>query len=223
MERVGRPTKLFSDAQIMRLYKEYVESDKDLMNFLREKGLADHYLAIRKRFDMLEKRLARSDKESAVPLPPTRESLESLARDEVAMEVATQTAKEAADITRWKFILGDKLWRLYADYAAKHGWDVSKIAENPIDQVFAEALQKLDEYPKLLKENEELRSLVAYYEKEYSPLEHARNTIHLINEVTISLAMLKRMGFRLNRESSVVKMYNNLITRFASSIGGGAT
>lgn len=215
---MARPQKLFSESQIIRLYQEYVESDKDLKTFLREKGLEDHYLAIRKRFDMLEKRLAApAGERPRVPLPPTRESLESLARDEVAIEIASQTAKEAADTTKWKFILGDKLWRLYTDYAAKHGWDISKIAENPIDRVFADALQKLDEYPKIIKENEELRSRVAYYERMYTPLEHARNTIRLVNETVIATGLLMKAGFKLNHKSGIVRLYNKLINQYASN------
>ncbi|MEM1522256.1 MAG: hypothetical protein QXU69_04480, partial [Thermofilaceae archaeon] len=95
--------------------------------------------------------------------------------------------------------------------ASKKGWDVSRIAEHPIDQVFAEALRRREEYEKLKEEVEELRRLVEYYESNYGPLEYARNLVKVLKEAVVALAVMKRAGFRVSRDNPVVSFYNKLL------------
>jgi len=207
--------KKFTDAEIYRLYEEYRESDKDLKTFLEEKGYSGRdYFAIRKRFDNLEKRLAKG-------LPPITtnsfrgggSSLEGLAEDAVAAELASQTAREASDTAKWKFILGDKLWRLYADYAARKGWDISKIAEHPIDQVFAEALQKSEDYEKLSKKYEEALDALEFYRSRSDPIVRLEIAADMLAKFLETAMLMDALGVDII-ESEAGQYYAQLIENY---------
>lgn len=204
--------KLFSDAQILRLYEEYQNQDKDLMTFLREKGLEKHYLAIRKRFDQLEKREAKG-------LPPIRvnastsKNIDEIAQEQVTSEIVTQTAKEASDTARWKFILGDKLWRVYTDYAARQGWDISKIAEHPIDEVFTEALRKSEEYEKLAKKYEEAMEALEFYRSRSDPIVRLEVGINMLREFLEMALLMDALGIDII-ESEAGQYYASLIESY---------
>jgi len=204
--------KKFTDAEIYRLYEEYRESDKDLKTFLEEKGYSGRdYFAIRKRFDNLERRLAKG-------LPPITTNafgggsaaLESVADEAVAAEVVTQTAREAGTTARWKFILGDKLWRLYSEYAAHMGWDISKISEHPIDEVFAEALRKSKEYDEMKREVEELRRKVALMEYKLDPLGRLEIATNAMLRYIKFAVYARLLGINVAK-SPATKYYSTLI------------
>ncbi len=203
--------KKFTDAEIYRLYEEYRDQDKDLKTFLAEKGFSDKdYFAIRRRFDSLEKRLAKGLPPVTPVLGGRGSSLEGIAEETVTAELASQTAREASDTARWKFILGDKLWRLYADYASRKGWDISKIAEHPIDQVLAEALRKSEEYEKISKKYEEALEALEFFRSRSDPIVRLEIATDMIAKFIETAVLMDALGVDII-ESEVGQYYARLI------------
>ena len=212
------PSELTYD-EIRQLYEEYMKTEgKTLKDFLIEKGIVkseSDYEVMRRKFKMIEKMIEKGEMDKPQSSDDVEGKLRLLAKDNVLREILKTTTRESVNTIKWKYILGDKLWRVYADYAARRGWDVSKIHEHPIDQVFAEALRKAEAYDELAERVRQLEALVSYYESEYSPLEHAKNVAKLVSQSLLALATLRRLGFKIRRDSDVVKLYNRLINTYA--------
>jgi rhodanese-related sulfurtransferase len=132
----------------------------------------------------------------------------------VASTVMEKTAEEARQRTEAKLTVGEVAIYIL-EQLRKDGFDPSQY---PPEKVIPEMYQAWKELPKVKRELEELQQLLEYYQKEYSPLEHARNIIRLMNESALALAILKKAGFKLSKESAPVKLYNHLINQYASKL-----
>jgi hypothetical protein len=130
----------------------------------------------------------------------------------VASTVQEKTADEAKKRTEAKLTVGEVA--IYVlEQLRKDGFDPS---EYPPEKIIPEMYQAWKELPKLREQLETLKETVEYYEKEYSPIEHARNILKLMNEAAMAVAVLKKAGFKLTRESAPVKLYNHLVNEYAS-------
>jgi hypothetical protein len=194
--------KKWSDEEIQDLYNEWKESgSENLWDFCRERNLP--YFTIRKRFKTLERHVAKG-------LP------EDVAESEVASTVQRKIAETARRMTEAQIGMGEKVTSTLADHVTnEHGVPPSKLHTFPWEKEIAEWRLAHENYEKMQKELEEMRRIVSYYESNYSPLEYARNVIRLVNESAIAVALLRRAGFKLNRNSGVVKLINENIMRFA--------
>jgi urease gamma subunit len=179
---------------------EYKENGgQSLLKFCEERGLP--YFTIRKRFVSLEKRLAKGG---------------GLAESEVISTVQRKIAETARKMTEAQIGIGEKITSILADHAAKkHGVPPSRLHTFPWEKEVAEWRAAHENYERIVEELEDLRRIVNYYESNYGPIEHARNLIRLINESAVALALLRKVGFKINRSSGVVKLINENIAKFA--------
>jgi len=226
--------KKYSDEVIKAAYEEWKKSGMDLFNFCKMKGYP--YWTFRKRFIRLERGTSRPptlgrprptlggrlDEYDSYP-----EELEETISNRVAREAVTSTiheniASEAANLTQAHLELGRAVWTEIADAAAKEGIPASRLSEYPALQRIREWRTKAEEYQYLKEENERMRRLLDYYQSQYSPLEHARNLIRLVNESLLAIAVLKKAGFKINKRSGIVKLMNEQIVKFAN-MGGVET
>jgi len=160
--------KKFSDAQIYRLYQEYTQQDKPLLAFLEEKGLEKHYHAIRRRFEAIEKRLAKG-------LPPilpkaSKKASEDVAEDEVASTLQKEIADEARRRTEGYLILAKGLWKDVIPAIAE--WKKipphQLISENPLPHIM-EAINKARRYEALQEEVQRLQQENEFLKRRADP------------------------------------------------------
>jgi hypothetical protein len=165
-----------------------------------------------------EPRFARSVEEAEAYLSAYRRGARSVRvstpMDVVTATVMRRTAEEARRRIEAKMTVGEVV--IYVlEQLRRDGYDPE---EYPPERIIPEMYQAWRELPKLRRRLRELEGMVERYEREYSPLEHARKIIRLMNESALALALLRRAGFRLSRDSAPVKLYNHLINRFASAL-----
>jgi hypothetical protein len=132
----------------------------------------------------------------------------------VASTVMEKTAEEARNRVEAKLTVGEVAIYIL-EQLRKDGFDPSQY---PPEKVIPEMYQAWKRLPQLERELSELRQTLEYYEREYSPLEHARNIIRVMNESALALAILRKAGFKLSKESAPVKLYNHLINQYASKL-----
>jgi hypothetical protein len=125
-----------------------------------------------------------------------------------------KTAEEARNRVEAKLTVGEVAIYIL-EQLRKDGFDPSQY---PPEKVIPEMYQAWKRLPQLERELSELRQTLEYYEREYSPLEHARNIIRVMNESALALAILRKAGFKLSKESAPVKLYNHLINQYASKL-----
>ena len=135
-------------------------------------------------------------------------------REVVASTVMDKTAEEARKRIEAKLTLGE-VSAFILEQLRRDGYDPEKY---PPERIIPEMYRAWRELPRLRERLEELEELVERYETLYSPLEHARRIIQVMNESAVALALLRRAGFRLSRDSAPVKLYNHLINKFASTL-----
>jgi len=132
----------------------------------------------------------------------------------VAATVQEKTAEEARNRIEAKLTVGEVAIYIL-EQLRRDGFDPEQY---PPEKIIPEMYQAWKRLPQLERELEELKETLEYYRKEYSPLEHARNIIRLMNESAIALAILRKSGFKLSKQSAPVKLYNHLINQYASKL-----
>jgi phosphoglycolate phosphatase-like HAD superfamily hydrolase len=184
--------------KVEELYEEYKSSDKSLWDFCVERGIQDAYHKIRRVFKRLEKGWG---------TPSSRKVAEAVQKD---------IAKNAENLTKAHLELGRAVWNEIADAAAKEGIPPSELDKYPAVERIHEWRVKAEEYEEMRRKYEEMRELV----ERYSPLEHALNVTRLVNETAVALGLLRRAGFRISRNSSVVRFLNSQIVKYSGGVGG---
>jgi len=201
----------YTDQQIRQWYKEYheqallTEGALDLKTWCEKKGV--NYRTIYTRFTRIEKSLAKG-----IPLTPPE-------LDTVTESVLTEISAEDRTAVKNYITLGKAIWGAYTRFAAKKGMDISEIRATPIHRTVLKALEKEAEYDRLAKRTRELERQVGFYEQTFSPQIHMRNILALTNEALVSIAVLRKSGFPIRRNSKIIRFYNQLINNYASVSG----
>ena len=194
------PTK-FTTSQILKLYEEFSEQDKDLKAFLEGKGLGEHYHAIQKRFQRLERSRARGEPvRTRTPSPKTI----------VNATIEEAVAAEAREQTEQLLILGKAVRAAYFKYAARRGLDIEEIKKTPIHEVILAALEKEGKYDALVAQNIELEDALRFYAQEVNPLFRLKSAISLLNEFLQSVTLAELVGFDFEG-SQLIRHYQRLM------------
>jgi hypothetical protein len=195
--------KKYTDAEIARLYEEFQNQDKDLRTFCMERGLT--YNTIARRFDRLERRMAEG-------LPPASYTPGSsdIAETEVASTVQQEIAAESKATTQHYLILGKKIWEAYSAWAAKKGYDLSKIKETPIHEFVLESLEKADEYDKLAREYEEAVEALNFYKSRTDPMVRLEIGTQMLTQFLEMALLMDALGVDIV-DSETGEFYANLI------------
>jgi hypothetical protein len=199
--------KKYTNADIMKLYEEYQNQDKDLKTFCQEKGLP--YTTIFRRFDRLEKHLAKGLPPTTIPPSYSRASNE-IAETEVASTVQQEIAAESKTQTEQFLILGKKIWEAFTAYASKKGYDLSKIKDIPIHEFVLNSLTKADEYEKLSEEYKEAVEALNFYQSRTDPIVRLEQGIQMLKEFLEMALMMDALGIDII-DSEAGKFYADLI------------
>lgn len=178
---------------------------------------------------LIEAGLIKYDEEGrpymTVDINEAEEYLESVKRSEkraakpttlsiVTRAVESSIAKEAELTTEQYLTLGKVIWNAYTAYAAKRGWDISKIKENPIHEVVLRALEKEEEYERLLDENEELKRMLAEFQRRVDPIWRLEKGIELL-EKYLEFVIIAEEGLGLSvLDSDLSRYYESLIEMY---------
>jgi hypothetical protein len=202
--------KKYTDADIARLYDEYRDQDKDLKTFCAEKGLP--YTTIFRRFDRLEKRLAKGLPPVTVSPSYSRGSTD-VAEAEVAATVQQEIAAESKTSTEQYIVLGKKIWEAFAAWASKKGYDLSKIKETPIHEFVLDSLAKADEYDKLAEAYREAVEALNFYQSRTEPLVRLERGIEMLTQFLQFAVLMDALGVDVI-ESDVGRFYASHIENY---------
>jgi hypothetical protein len=192
----------FTQAQILALYQEYHEQDKDLKTFLEEKGLGEHYQAIAHRFHRIEKRLMKEG--SHAPISP---------KGIVQATVEEAIAKKQRDDVMLTLQIGEACKTAYYRWAAKKGMSVEDMKKMPIHKAVAIALEKESQYDEVMRENAELRAALRLYSQEVDPRLRLKAAINLITDFLEMATVAELVGFNI-KDSGLIGFYQQLLEKY---------
>jgi len=187
----------WTDAEIREMYDEWKMSDKPLRQWINEKGMFQHYSAIRKRFRRLEK---------ASPGEEVPTETRGVVRATVEEEIAKRQRKE----TEMKLMLGEVCWSAYLQWGAKRGMNIEQMKKVPIHKAILRALERDVDYESLLKENTELKGALQIYTREVDPLFRLEKAVDLLSDFLEMVCVADLLGFNV-KDSGLVDYYQNLL------------
>lgn len=202
--------KKYSDAQILKWYEEHNQSDLDLKTFCEQHEPPLVYKTIVVRFARLEKRLAQGGPAIRARSPS---ATTDVAEEEVATTVQKETAAEAKQATEQNIIIGKKVKEAYFTFAAKKGWDLTKIKQHPIDELVAQALEKADAYDTLEKRQKETMEALAFFQSRTNPLVRLERGMELLKDFLEMSLLMESIGIDV-LESDMGEFYGHLIESY---------
>ncbi|MBA7490228.1 hypothetical protein ES702_00763 [subsurface metagenome] len=199
--------KKWTDAQILRLHNEYEQTDLDLKTFCEQHTPPLPYKTMVPRFKKLARRLAEGGPAIRARNPT---ATTDVAEEEVATTVQKETAAEAKQATEQNIIIGKKVKEAYFTFAAKKGWDLTKIKQHPIDELVAQALEKADAYDTLEKRHKETMEALAFFQSRTNPLVRLERGMELLRDFLEMSLLMEAIGIDV-LDSEMGEFYGNLI------------